>query len=278
MLCNSPIKRKRKTVLLSCAVLCIDAGGDSAEAEKNVFVRCSIFVLIVLSAVMPATARPTWSSEELFYSSSAVAAGTEQCSLAYYLSSANNPEISQLAKIYPTTMDVPASEPASVSAMLLPATPASGLLTLVGFVCISLIRDRRIWLAGFAGLSLFGQTGTQAVASSSRDEDSQAGGNLFRSYPKGLTLPNTAGVFAFSQKDIPRVNFTHTVFRTAAGSDYHWSYSAVLNLVLRPDSNALCLVSGTRQFACFSPALIFCRMPRGPPMSQMRLFCITSGV
>ena len=34
------------------------------------FIRCSIFVLIVLSAVMPATARPTWSSEELFCSSS----------------------------------------------------------------------------------------------------------------------------------------------------------------------------------------------------------------
>ena len=217
------------------------------------FVRCSIFVLAVLSAALPATARPTWSSEELFYSSSsAVAVGNEQCSPAYYLSSANNPEISRLAILYPATMDVPASEPTSVSAMLLPATPASGLLTLVGFICISLIRDRRIWLAGFAGLSLVGQTGTQAVVSSSRNDDSQARGNLFRSYPKGLTLPNTAGVFAFSQKDIPRVNFTNTAFRTAAGSDYHWSYSAVLNLVLRPDSNALCLVSGTRQFVCFS--------------------------
>ncbi len=258
--------------MLDCAVLCIDAGDDGAEAEKNVFVRCSIFVLAVLCAAMPATARPTWSSEELFYSSRAVAVGKEQCSPAYYLSSANNPEISRLAILYPATMDVPASEPTSVSAMLLPATPASGLLTLVGFICISLIRDRRIWLAGFAGLSLVGQTGTQAVVSSSRNDDSQARGNLFRSYPKGLTLPNTAGVFAFSQKDIPRVNFTHTAFRTAAGSDYHWSYSAVLNLVLRPDSNELCLVSGTRQFVCFSPALIFCRMPRGPPISANETF------
>jgi hypothetical protein len=218
---------------------------------------------------MPADARPTWSNEELFYSSStSVAVGNEQCSPAYYLSSANNPEISQLAILYPAIMDVPASEPTSVFAMVLPATPASGLLTLVGFICISLIRNRRIWLAGFAGLSLAGQTGTQAVVSSSRNDDSQARGNLFRSYPRGLTLPNTAGVFAFPQKDIPRVNFTHTAFRTAAGSDYHCSYPAVLNLVLRPDSNGLCLVSGTRQFVCFSPALIFCRMPRGPPISQ----------
>jgi len=240
------------------------------------FVRCSIFVLAVLYAALPATARPTWSSEELFYSSSnAVAVGNEQCSPAYYLSSANNPEISRLAILYPATMDVPASEPTSVSAMLLPATPASGLLTLVGFMCISLIRDRRIWLAGFAGLSLVGQTGTQAVVSSSRNDDSQGMVNLFRSYPKGLTLPNTAGVFAFSQKNIPRVSFTHKVFGAAPGSDYHWSYSAVLNSVLRPDSNALCLVSGTRQFVCFSPALIFCRRPRGPPISQMRPFCKT---
>lgn len=248
--------------------------------EKNLFVRCSIFVLTVLYAALPATARPTWSSEELFYSSScAVAAGSEQCSPAYYLSSADNSEISRLAILYPATMDVPTSEPMTVSAMLLPATPASGLLTLVGFICISLIRDRRIWLAGFAGLSLVGQTGTQADVSSSRNDDSQARGNLFGRYPKGLTLPNTAGVFAFSQKDIiPRVNFTNTALHTAPGSVHHSSYSAVLNLVLRPDSNGLCLVSGTRQFVCFSPALIFCRMPRGPPISQMRPFCKTAGV
>ncbi|MGA2094628.1 MAG: hypothetical protein ABSH16_14695, partial [Sedimentisphaerales bacterium] len=209
-------------------------------------------------------------------SSIAVAAGTEQCSLAYYLSSANDSEISQLVG-YLGNPDIPASDQTTVSAMLLPATPASGLLTLVGFICISLIRlirDRRIWLAGFAGLSLAGQTGTQAVISSSRNDNSQGKGNLF-SYPKGLTLPDTAGVFAFSQKDIPCVNFTHTAFRTAAGSDYHCSYYAVLNLVLRPVSSALCLVSGTRQFVCFSPALIFCMIPRGPPMSQMRPFSKT---
>ena len=237
------------------------------------FVRCSIFLLAVLYAALPADARPTWSNEELFCSSSsAVAVGNEQCSPAYYLSSANNPEISQLAILYPATMDVSASETMSVSAMVLPAAPASGLLTFVGFICISLIRNRRIWLAGFAGLSLAGQTGTQTVVSSSRDDDSQARGNLFRSYPKGLTLRNTADVFAFSQKDIPRVNFTNTAFGTAVGSDCHWSYSAVLNLVLRSYSNGLCLVSGTRQFVCFSPALIFCRRPRGPPISQMRPF------
>ncbi len=239
------------------------------------FVRCSIFVLAILCAALSANARPTWSSEELFYSSSnAVAAGTEQCSVAYYLSSTDNSEISQLARHLgnSSTMDVPASEPISVSAMILPATPASGLMTLVGFICISLIRDRRIWLAGFAGLSLVGQTGIQAVASSSRNGDSQGRGNLFLSYAKGPTLPNTAGVFAFSQRDIPRVNFNNTAFRAAVGGDYHWSYSAVLNLVPRPDSSSLCLVSGTRQSDCFEPALIFCMIPRGPPISQMRPF------
>jgi hypothetical protein len=225
---------------------------------------------------MPADARPTWSNEELFYSSStSVAVGNEQCSPAYYLSSANNPEISQLAILYPAIMDVPASEPTSVFAMVLPATPASGLLTLVGFICISLIQDRRIWLAGFAGLSLVGQTGTQAVVSSSRNDNSQGKGNLFRGSPKELTLPNTAGVFAFSQKDIPCVNFTHTVFRTASGNDRNCFYYAVLNLVLRPVSSALCLVSGTRQSDCFQPAFIFCRIPRGPPVSQMRPFSKT---
>jgi hypothetical protein len=84
--------------------------------------------------------------------------------------------------------------------------------------------------------------------------------------------------FDFLQKDVPRINFTLAAFRTAAGSDYHCSYDAVLNLAPRPDSSSLCLVSGTRQSDCFQPALIFCMIPRGPPISQMRPFYKTLGV
>lgn len=240
------------------------------------FVRCSIFVLAVLYAAMPAAAQPTWSSEELFYSSSGtVDAGTSQCSLAYYLSSADNSEIKQLVNYIVSksvAQDIPVGDQTTVYSMFLPATPASSLLTLVGFICISLIRDRRIWLASFAGLSMIGQKGTQAVVSSSQNDDNQAGTNLPLSYAQSAILQNNAGIFNFSQKDIPSVDFTHIVSRTAVGSVYHWSYSAVLNLVLRPDSSTLRLVSGTRQSVCFQPALIFCMMPRGPPISQMRHF------
>jgi hypothetical protein len=239
------------------------------------FVRCSIFVLAVLYVAMPAVAQPTWSSEELFYSSSGmVDAGAGQSSLACYLLSSDNSEIKQIVSYIgkPVARDIPMGERTTVYSMFLPATPASSLLTLVGFICISLIRDRRIWLAGFAGLSLIGQKGTQAVVSSSRNDDSQAGTNLPLSYIRSQILPNNAGVFAFSQKDITSANFTRIAFRTAAGSVNKWYYSAVLNSVPRPDSSALCLVSGTRQSDCFQPALIFSLMPRGPPISQMRYF------
>jgi len=71
--CNSPIKLK-KTVLRSCAVS-KDTGGDSTEAEKNVFVGICVFVLAVLYAAIMVSIHPMWSWFCML-------AGTQHCPIA----------------------------------------------------------------------------------------------------------------------------------------------------------------------------------------------------
>ena len=48
-------------------------------------------------------------------------------------------------------------------AKALPAVPATCFMVLTGFLCISFVRDRRVWLAALAALLWAGQAGVQAV-------------------------------------------------------------------------------------------------------------------
>jgi len=50
-----------------------------------------------------------------------------------------------------------------VGAKSLPAVPGALLMGLTGFLCVSLVKDRRLWLAALAGLLWLGQAGIQAV-------------------------------------------------------------------------------------------------------------------
>lgn len=45
----------------------------------------------------------------------------------------------------------------------MPAVPAGVFLVLVGFLCVSLVNDRKVWLASLAGMLWLGQTGLAAI-------------------------------------------------------------------------------------------------------------------
>ncbi len=55
------------------------------------------------------------------------------------------------------------SPAAVIDAKSLPPVPKAVLMVLVGFLCITLVRDRRFWLAGLLGLLWAGQTGFSFV-------------------------------------------------------------------------------------------------------------------
>jgi len=50
-----------------------------------------------------------------------------------------------------------------VGAQSLPPAPAALFMVLAGFLCVSLVKDRRVWLGALAGLLWAGHTGIQAL-------------------------------------------------------------------------------------------------------------------
>lgn len=62
------------------------------------------------------------------------------------------------------------------------------------------------------------------------------------------------------------------------GKDTRVLHHAILKAQFVLSELSSCLVSGTRQFVCFTPAFTFCQLPRGPPISARRLFGKPVGV
>jgi hypothetical protein len=178
--------------------------------------------------------------------------------------------------------------------------PSAIAMVLMGFICISLIQDRRTWLTALAGLLWVGQTGIWALPEltsrlSRRVHSSQQVNTaLAASYPLGGgyypdsyseeiqyigLLHHLAGIpqdssSAFTNRRVlltPLTRLYRSVQSPAgfgsSGKDTSASQCATVLGQLALNKHLNCLVSGTRQFVCFSPALIFCRMPRGPPIS-----------
>jgi hypothetical protein len=181
----------------------------------------------------------------------------------------------------------------------LPAVPAAVLMVLSGFLCISLVRDRRVWLAALAGLLWAGQTGIQALPQLalrlSHGNHSQQQFSAELSYPHYLEnsnrlrsdiegtqyiglLRHLAGIpdrpTTFLQ---PRLSFPRNLSRATSREQESRTANyrlltaedapqfAIINLLscLFPATN--CLTPKVEQCVCFSPAFIFANLPRGPP-------------
>jgi hypothetical protein len=160
-------------------------------------------------------------------------------------------------------------------------------MVLLGFMCVTLVRDRKTWVAVLAGLLWVGQTGIWALP----DLTSRIGQKINNSQP---IEPALADLYSFGDSFNPanyseQIRYTGLLrhlegipqdtsdftnnrtislrhFSNAAGNGPHISYYAntISRLVLSEPLN--CLVSGTRWFNCFTPAFIFNLIPRGPPM------------
>jgi hypothetical protein len=175
--------------------------------------------------------------------------------------------------------------------------PSAIIMVLTGFICVSLIRDRKVWLAALVGLLWVGQTGIWALPElTSRlsrrvHSGQQVNTALAASYPLGGgyypdsysketrytgLLHHLAGIprdssSAFTNRCVSLTRLCRSVQSTGfsySGKDTHASQDSIVLGPLASGKLLNCLVSGTRQFVCFSPALIFCSLPRGPPISE----------
>jgi len=172
----------------------------------------------------------------------------------------------------------------------LPAVPAAVFMGVVGFICVSFVKDRRLWLAALTGLLWAGQTGLQALPGlvlrltqqnhnshlqtagrtahryyfehpsrlRSDLEDTEYIGLLHRlAAIPNLTVSSLQPRLSLLQKQEPTIREPQTLNKT--------SQSAIIYYLSRPVELFNCPASRAGQFISFSPAFIFENLPRGPP-------------
>jgi hypothetical protein len=158
----------------------------------------------------------------------------------------------------------------------LPAVPAAIFMVLSGFLCVSLVRDRRVWLAALAGLLWAGQTGIQvlpqlALRLSHGNHSKQ---QLYAELAYPHYLENSHRL----RSDIEGTQYIGLLHHLAgipviAKSRYlhkdahtYTSQPAVIPAQTGLSPLLVCLASITEQFTSFSPAFIFANLARGPPI------------
>ncbi len=205
-----------------------------------------------------------------------------------------------LAGIAAEFLKPPASPLSSpVHAKPLPAVPAAFFMALIGFICVSLVNDRRVWMAALTGLLWAGQTGIGAIPqlalrlshgnhsnkrfsaevdysnyllNSDRPRSDIEGTQYIGLLHHLAGIPDSTTSFyrtlSFLQKQESRKVTTQLYYRLnpSKNTNSFQSQSAFLSEQYSSNTLLVCLAPRAEQFICFSPAFIFCQLPRGPPI------------
>ena len=230
-----------------------------------------LVVLLPLLGLTAANATPTVSN----YSSNLVVSAVSPGSDAYipivvgvtHTTESGNSHLAEVAAEFlkPPPAFTGLSAP-PIGAKSLPAVPGALLMVLTGFICVSLVKDRKVWLAALAGLLWLGQAGIQAVPqlalrlSHRNHTEQQFSAELI--YPYYLENSNR------SRSDIEGTQYIGLLHHLAGipqGTMSFPSPSAIISERYSLNSLLNCLTLRVEQFICFSPAFIFDNLPRGPP-------------
>lgn len=248
-----------------------------------------VVILLPLIIVSAAKAAPTVSN----CSRSFVVSVVSPCSDAHISSV---PEVTQifdshLARIADEYLKPPpaftGSPTTPLGAKSLPPVPGALLMGLTGFLCVSLVKDRRFWLAALAGLLWVGQTGIQAVpqlalslshrSHSIRQFDAELtstyyleNSNRLRSDIEGTRyiglLHHLAGI-PDSTKSLLQNRLSSLRKQETGQTEDEFKAPQFATMELSshflPATN--CLAVKVQQIIYFSPAFIFDNLARGPP-------------
>ena len=131
--------------------------------------RTNIKLLIILLSLVAATAvsaSPTMSDCNKNFVAGAVSEASD-APVLYIPEASQITEFSnsRLAAIGAEILEPPPdfTDFSTVGAKTLPPVPPAFFMVLTGFLCVSLVKDRRVWLAALAGLLWAGQAGFQAI-------------------------------------------------------------------------------------------------------------------
>jgi len=260
------------------------------------------FVAMLLLATTVANASPTVTSQDAILSARVCPADTVttiSCPINNIVTSSN----AKLANLGKEFLKPPVSSAGSGNTQAnlvkpLPAVPATVFITLMGFLCVSFVKDRRVWLAALAGLIWAGHAGIQAVPqlalrlSHKNHSKQQLCAEL--SYPYYLEnshrlrcdvegtryigllhylagIPEASSAFTNTRLSTLITFSQHRQKPSGAVLSYPYkntysSLSAIIPEQYSLNSQLACLVSKVEQFISFSPAFIFAHLARGPPI------------
>ena len=221
----------------------------------------------------------------------------------------NVPSNSRLAAIGKEILEPPADFTNSppLGAKSLPPVPAALFMVLTGFLCVSLVKDRKVWLAVLVGLLWAGQAGFHAIPQLAAhiskknvqrkscfnaatlhqlEESCRLRSDIEGTQYIGL-LRHLAGIPA-GTISLPLPTFLTSLrapFLSLRAQRSNLNTSREYFVFARTKSNAgspqfaithfssllkpatICPAPGVEQYICFSPAFIFQQLPRGPPNS-----------
>lgn len=143
--------------------MCRNKQGGKIILGKN---NTLLIILLLLVTATAAKAGPTMSNcNENFVAGAVSPALQAHIPFVHKTSHIIEPSNAHLANIGVELLKPPADSrySASVGAKILPPIPAAIFMVLTGFFCVSLVKDRRLWLAALAGLLWAGQAGFYAI-------------------------------------------------------------------------------------------------------------------
>jgi hypothetical protein len=244
--------------------------------EHNKFFRLSklLCLAFLLFAVSIANASPTTTHHTTDLSTS-LSLANPRTATSGSINTVVKPVNDELANLAKEFLQPPESSAAllnlsSNSVRLLPAVPATVLMLLTGFLCISFYRDRKVWLMALIGLLWAGQTSIQALPQlalrlSHGNHSQQQFSSTELSYPHYLENSNRLRSDVEGTRYIGLLHHLGGIPDAKSVINSHISQPAI---IFKQDSLTLqfhCMAFKAEQLICFSPAFIFESIPRGPP-------------
>ena len=151
----------------------------------------------------------------------------------------------------------------------LPAVPATVLMLLSGFLCVSLYRDRRIWLMGLMGILWASQVGFQIIPRlAHRFEQKHIKKQICAKQTQSHCIKH-AKILSSDIKRTKYIGMLHYLAglpKAKSQSNLLYTPQAVIPNQDAPVPLFVCPARATRQFSYFSPAFIFNNLARGPPV------------
>lgn len=154
----------------------------------------------------------------------------------------------------------------------LPNAPAAALLGLVGFLCVTGVKDRKEWLTALATLIWLTQAGITALPDFISNYQE-------KKYTKHSPCVERACAYLFEnssrlRSEVEGSKYASLLHHLSSIPDRHSSATSNINIsqpaiLSERDTLSLhihCTAVKSAQFTCFSPAFIFSNLSRGPPV------------